>query len=89
MSENKLNEYNSWRVLFYESEDELYEGYLFKSKNDALEAAMQFCRQMSPNERTKLIKANAKGMILGARNSNEFTIIKPPENEKFKKSEKQ
>ena len=23
MSENKLNEYNSWRVLFYESEDEL------------------------------------------------------------------
>lgn len=88
MSEN-LNEYNSWKVLFYESEDELYEAYLFKSQSDALAAAMQFCKQMSPDERTKLIKVNAKSLVLGARNSNQFTIIKPPENIKNKKGAKQ
>jgi hypothetical protein len=89
---NNLTEQNSWKVLFYENVDEFYEGYLFGSKEDALKAALEFCKQMSPKKRSELIKVNADKLVLGARNSTEYVVIKPPDtkpSERLKKKRMQ
>ena len=82
MRNSTLTEQNSWRVLFYEDKDEYYEGYLFRSKDDAVKAALEYCKSMSPKKRSKLIKVNADKLILGARESKEYVIIMPPEQSK-------
>ena len=80
-----LIEKNSWRVLFFEDVDKLFEGYLFKTKDDALGAALEYCKQMSPSKRSNLNKVNAKRLIMAAKNSKEYVIIMPPDIEKNKK----
>lgn len=86
MGDGTLTEQNSWRVLFYEDKNEFYEGYLFRSKDDAVKAALEYCKSMSPKRRSKLIKVNADKLILSARDSCEYVVIMPPE--KFKKMRK-
>ena len=64
-SEDEMTEENSWKAMFYESNGEFFEGYLFHDSEDALEEKV-FCQQMSPKERTQLLSVNSKRIILGA-----------------------
>ena len=78
-SEDEMTEENSWKAMFYESNGEFFEGYLFHDSEDALEAARSFCQQMSPKERTQLLSVNSKRIILGAASSREYVVVLPPE----------
>ena len=78
MRSEDLNDENSWKAMFYESNGELYEGYLFVDAEDAMESARAFCQQMSPRERTELLAVNSKRIIVGALASKEYVVVVPP-----------
>ena len=80
----ELNEDNGWKADFYESNGELYESYLFADGEDSLDAAREFCRQMSPQTRTQLVSVNSRRIVLCAAHSKEYVVVRPPE--KMKKN---
>ena len=79
-----LNEENGWKADFFESNGEILESYLFADGEDSLDAAREFCRQMSPKTRTQLISVNSKRIVVCAAHSKEYVVVRPPE--KMKKN---
>mgnify|MGYP001231461852 CR=1 FL=1 len=84
MRSEELNEDNGWKADFFESNGELFESYLFADGEDSLDAAREFCRQMSPKDRTQLVSVNSKRIVVCAAYSKEYVVVRPPE--KMKKN---
>lgn len=84
MKIEELNEDNGWKADFFESNGEILESYLFADGEDSLDAAREFCSQMSPRDRTQLVSVNSKRIVVCAAHSKEYVVVRPPE--KMKKN---
>ena len=78
MPKKKLKEENSWKVFFFTNEED-YEGYLFVSGIDATNSANEFCKHHSPKKKAKLGKVNKQGIKYVGENSDAYALVIPPE----------
>lgn len=77
--ENQLIEEDSWKVIVYNSDEEIEEAYLYNDGSFATEDARELCLEKSLDEQIQLHVVNDKCFAYRSVGTNFIVAIIPPE----------